>query len=147
MMTSMFYYYELRESDGNDCTVYDIVIEAGDRDAADTQIAEHFDAEAKAKNWDADGSLGGYMFPCDCEQPTVPEEEIPCPDCAMLNIDGVPCHETGCPQDARIRRAQRAADRFECDGHGGLSLSDATEHASEEEALEECSMFHTRYEL
>jgi hypothetical protein len=139
-----YYYYEIRESDGNDCRVYDCIVEAENKEQADQEVSSHFEAEAKANDWESDGDFG-YFFPCDCEVPEMPEEEIPCPDCEMVAINGVPCHETGCPQEARLKRIQRQIDNFECQGHGGLTVSDAQEFDTEDEAEAECASYHSRY--
>ena len=142
----MFYLYVLTETDGNDATKYDIVVEAPTKQLADEQISTHFDALAKEKEWDIDGN-GGYFFPCDCEIPEMPEDEFPCPQCEAIAIDGVNCHETGCPIEHQRIRLQRAIDFFECPGHGGIDISEPEEFATEEEAEDECASYHTRYEV
>lgn len=60
------YIVEIRESDGNDCTVYDCIVEAESHDDALNKIYEHFDARAEREGWESDGGEGWY-FPCDCD--------------------------------------------------------------------------------
>lgn len=116
------YIFELRESDGNDCTVYDAIVEADSSKQALALLADDLDSRAKAKDWESDGNYG-YFFPCDCEQPGEPLDELPCDSCATLRINGVVTHETGCPRWAEYKRALRQFESFECPGHGGLTVA------------------------
>jgi hypothetical protein len=142
----MFYVYEIRETDGNDARVYNCVIEGETKEKAGETLSSYFQKEASEKGWDHDGNFCGYFFPCDCEVPEMPEEVIPCPQCSMLSINGIPCHERGCPIDRERARVQKAIDRFECLGHGGLTVSESPEeYASEEEAVESIPSYHSRY--
>lgn len=145
----MWYYIEIRESDGNDCTVYDAVIEANNRDDADYIVSRHFDALAEEKNWDSDGD-SGYYFPCDCEAPEEPTDDpAECDQCNVMRINGVLCHETGCPTFAKYKRDRRAYELFEdrdC-SHGGLTISEPEEFETEDQAEERCCDYHSTYEI
>lgn len=37
--------------------------------------------------------------------------QVRCSQCAALVINGVPCHEAGCPNQRRARRLQEQEDR------------------------------------
>ena len=60
------YIVEIRESDGNDCTVYDCIVEAESHEDAFNKVYDHFSARAAAEGWESDGGEGWY-FPCDCD--------------------------------------------------------------------------------
>ncbi len=147
----MFTLYEIRETDGNDCTVFDCIVEGKDREDCDEQLGEHFDGLAKKHNWESDGGWG-YYFPCDCESPDEPfDDPAECDQCEVLAINGVNCHETGCHTYAKYKRELKAFEHFEdreCE-HGGLTVDDfnAKEFDTEDEAEEACSWFHSRYEI
>lgn len=87
----MFYLAEIRESDGNDCTVYDAIVEADSQEAASDKL--HKEIEAAWANLESDGGFG-YFFPCDC-----PESEDGYSDCSHGGIlapepEGYEAYET-----------------------------------------------------
>ena len=57
------YIAEVRDSDGNDCTVFDALIVADSREAASEQLWRHL--ETAYPNDESDGGFGTY-HPCDC---------------------------------------------------------------------------------
>lgn len=59
------YIVEIRESDGNDCTVYDCIVDAHSEQDAFDRVYAHFDERAEHEDWENDGGEGWY-FPCDC---------------------------------------------------------------------------------
>ena len=61
-MTSVFL-FEVRDSDGNDCTVYDVIVTASTRDEASKKLWVHL-----AEMYPDDESDGGYgtFHACDC---------------------------------------------------------------------------------
>lgn len=145
-----FYLFEIRESDGNDCSVFDCIVPAEDQDKAEELVGEHLDAMAKQKGWESDGNFGGYYFPCDCTPPEEPiDNPAECDQCEVLRINGVLCHETGCPTFARYKRELSEFERFEdreC-SHGGLNVQCVSEHETEELAENATSRWHSRYEI
>jgi hypothetical protein len=148
----MYTLYEIRETDSNDCTVFDCIVEGNDREDCDAQIAEHFDALAERGNWESDGNFCSYYFPCNCESPDEPETPaIPCDSCQVVSIIGVACHETGCPAESRYRRELRAYERWEdrdC-SHGGLTVDgfNAQEFETEDDAENARSRYHSLYTI
>lgn len=85
------YLATLRDSDGNDCTVYTLIIEASDRQGASDKAWKWIDAE-----WPDDEGDGGYgtFHPCDCvcdHQSLTPEEGGICDRC----LDGWECSHGG----------------------------------------------------
>lgn len=60
------------ESDGNDCTVYDSVVEAADQDQALDTLAGSLEARMRENGtaWQEDGNVLGYYFDCseDCSE-------------------------------------------------------------------------------
>lgn len=89
-----FYLYEIRDSDGNDCIVYDCIVEAADLDSAEDRIFEHFDAFTTL---DTDGDRG-YYRECDC---AIPPTEIDTWECSHggISISAPEVYET---EDAAI---------------------------------------------
>jgi len=139
------YLFELRESDGNNCTVYDCIIEAESAQEALEELSADLDSRAKRGGWESDGFCG-YYFPCDCQNEEPEAPPVPCDSCAMLSINGVACHEAGCPREARYRREMRAYDRFDCPGHGGLTVSEEPEEYPDYETAEkELRPYHSLY--
>ena len=65
----MFYLFEIRDTDGNDCTVYDCIIEADSIALATELIHAHFEAFTSLES---DGN-SGYYRQCDCEVPEPPD--------------------------------------------------------------------------
>ena len=60
---SSFWVVELRDSDGNDCAVYSIIVKGSDCEGAMTEVWDYIDA-----NWsddEPDGDSGTY-HPCYC---------------------------------------------------------------------------------
>ncbi len=100
----MFYYFEIRDTDGNNCRVYDCVVEAENEDKAYDEVQASI--KAAYPNDDEDGSGGTYHV-CDCEEPEEPE----------------------------------------CEGHGGITVSDAQEFATEDEAEAECASYHSTWHI
>ena len=47
---------------------------------------------------------------------------IRCSQCQAAAINGVFCHETGCPKESAYLCALRVYERFECSGHGGITV-------------------------
>lgn len=143
-----FFVYTIDDSDGNDNTVYESVIEADSKDAADEIISAHFESEAKSKDWESDGD-GGYYYPCDCEQPSEPEYPVTCDQCEVLVINGHVTHEHGCPVWNRFKRELRAAEMFECPGHGGLTIhfDGVPQFEDEDEAHDSIASYHSEYAI
>jgi hypothetical protein len=61
------YIVEMRDSDGNDCTVYDVILIAESAEAAEALVLTHFDKQAESRGWESDGDRGWY-YPCDCAE-------------------------------------------------------------------------------
>jgi len=149
-VATKYFLYEIRETDSNDCAVYDCIVTAATEDEANEQVGEHFAAMAKAKGWESDGNFCSYYFPCDCEQPEGPfDDPSECDQCEVLSINGVACHETECPTYRRYKRDLKAYERWEdreC-SHGGLTVGDPQQFDTEEEAFNAHSRFHSMYEI
>ena len=142
------YLFEIRESDGNDCTVYDCIIMADNAEDAKDELATNLEAKAKQGNWESDGNFGGYYLPCDCENEEPEELTFPCDQCASVAINGLNCHETGCPKDAEYRRELKVYERFECQGHGGLMVSEEPEEYPDYETADRArSRYHSLYTI
>ncbi len=140
----MFYYFEIRDTDGNHCRVYDCVVEAENEDEAYDKVQTSI---WLAYPRDEDNDDGGTFHVCDC-QPEEPEDNAAdCDQCDALNINGVNCHESGCPTYAKYLRAKRAFDNFECQGHGGITVSDPDEYETEDEALSVCQQYHSTWHI
>lgn len=62
--TTMFYVFEVRDSDGNDCTVFDALVEAKTFELASSRLWRHL-----AECYPDDESDGGYgtFHACDCK--------------------------------------------------------------------------------
>ena len=58
------------ESDGNDCTVYDTVVEAPDEDTALSLLGNAMETRmtANGTGFQKDGNHLGYYFDCDCDE-------------------------------------------------------------------------------
>lgn len=66
----MFHLIVWDESDGNDCTVFDTVVEAPTADDACSQLADALE-KAMTENgtgYQEDGNMLGYYFDCDCDE-------------------------------------------------------------------------------
>lgn len=61
----MIWTVEVRDSDGNDCTVYDVRVEADNAEAARNAAFDWVLSESP-KGTEADGDWGAY-YPCDCQ--------------------------------------------------------------------------------
>ncbi len=141
----MFYYFEIRDTDGNDCRVYDCVVEAENEDKANDEVQASIMAAYPNDEEDGDG---GTYHTCDCEQPEEPEDNAAdCDQCEVIAINGVNCHETGCPTYAKYLRAKKAFDNFECQGHGGITVSDAQEFETEEQAVDAGARYHSTWNI
>ncbi len=144
-----YFLFEIRESDGNDCRVYDCIVEAGSQDEATDKLFVDLDAKAAKGNWESDGDMG-YYFPCTCEvldEPT--DDPSECEQCEVLSINGTACHEAGCPTYAQYERDLKAFERWDdrmCE-HGGLNVTFESEHATEDDAENACARYHSRYEI
>ena len=115
----MFYLLELRDSDGNDCTVYDIIVEAADQDSAlDRAWSEIM------KDYPDDEEDGGYgtFHPCDCE--------------CEHGVNPYQCEQ------------ECDGDQWEC-SHGGLLLNDHNVKSFETyaEALAAHARYHCLIDL
>ena len=150
MSETKYFLYEIRESDGNDCSVFDCIVDAESREKADEKIGKHFDGLATKNDWqDNDG--WDYMFPCTCEATEEPEFPMECDDCQMLSINGTATHEIGCSTFAQYKRDLKEFDSFEdreCE-HGGLTIDDyhVQEFDTEDEAENACARVHQRYTI
>lgn len=71
----MFWTVEIRDSDGNDCTVYDWIIEADSGWWARDKAFE--EAQRRVPDAEHDGDSGAY-YPCDCEIPEGEEDSWEC---------------------------------------------------------------------
>lgn len=100
-----YYLITWDESDGNDCTVFDTIVQAESKDAALDLLGDAIEARLtkNGTSWEDDGNQIGYMFNC----------------------------AEDCPED--------------CDGHGGTSLREVEEYATETEANAARSKYHTEY--
>lgn len=117
-----FYIAEVRDSDGNDCTVYDALIAAESRDAASDKLWKYL--EAAYPEDESDGGFGTY-HPCDCV----------CDHNASPWDDDAKGHETG-----------RCGDQgWEC-SHGGL-LTDEPETFAEYDTKVEARAEHAPYHI
>lgn len=58
-----YYMFEVRDSDGNDCTVYDVIVAAESREAASDTLWAH--AAKMYPHDESDGGFGTYHA-CDC---------------------------------------------------------------------------------
>ena len=67
------------ETDGNDCTVYDTVVEAETEDEAFGKVADSLEKTltADGRGFEDDGDCGFY-FDCDCEIPEGDENTWEC---------------------------------------------------------------------
>ena len=141
----MFYLYQIRDTDGNDCTVFDCVVEADSAESADSQVFNHFDSFGSLES---DGDRG-YFRVCACEVLEVEDldDSDGCDSCEMLSINGTACHESGCPAYSAWKRAVARAQNFECYGHGGVMISEPTEFQSEEDADAARSRYHSNYSI
>ena len=74
------YLIEVRDSDGNDCTVYDALVTAPTRDAASAKLW------ARLEEWyptdEGDGGFGTYHT-CDCRCEHSTRDEALCDGCAQ----------------------------------------------------------------
>jgi hypothetical protein len=113
-----YYLIELRDSDGNDCSVYDLLIEATDQDSAlakaDAFIEEEYPDD------ESDGN-GGTFHPCECAAWCAKDHSIAkanrCPAHGGTDETG----ETDDDEESDCKTAER------CEGHGGLLLADEPE--------------------
>lgn len=66
----MFYLIVWQESDGNDCTVYDSIVEETSEDAALSTLADAIEETLTANEtgFQEDGNHLGYYFDCDCPE-------------------------------------------------------------------------------
>lgn len=107
-----YFLIEVRDSDGNDCTVYDAIVQAPDKAAASTRLW------AELGSWypddEDDGGYGTYhACTCECEHGCSPWD------------DDAPGHKAG-----------RCGDTgWEC-SHGGLLTDEDSDGAPREYATE-----------
>ena len=116
----MFYIVEVQDSDGNDCTVYDALVQAPNRETAVERVFTEW-VEVEYPFDEEDGGYGTY-HPCDCRCGHYKALE----DC-----------EAGC------------SDSWEC-SHGGLLVSEpeeAKEYPTEEEARACLVPYHSLIDL
>jgi hypothetical protein len=70
-----------------------------------TQSEEHDEDHNHEGSWRVDAKLADFVGEVADEiesEEELPGQRVSCPDCQMLSIQGVPCHEQGCPnQGAR----------------------------------------------
>ena len=92
----MYYLVTFDETDGNDCTVYDTIIEAPSQKAALNTLSKHIEADLKGE-WTDDGSEFGYYFDCNSD---CPED---CEGHGGIGLREVEAHAT--EKDAQAARA------------------------------------------
>ena len=78
-MANKFFLIELRDSDGNDCTVYDVLIEAKDDEEAYAILDKYIEEEYPGD--ESDGSFGTF-HPCVCECEHGTKSEPLCEECS-----------------------------------------------------------------
>lgn len=112
----MLFLFELRDSDGNDCTVYDFIVEADSLSEAIERAGEAFDE--LYPNSEPDGGFGSY-HPCACE------------------------HDAGC---SLRHGGNCECDGMDCPGHGGATFNGdddtAKGYPTLEDCMVDCSRFH-----
>lgn len=114
------YMFELRDSDGNDCTVYDVIVEAAFKDEAVGKVFAWIQTEYPGD--EEDGDFGTY-HPCDCE-----------------------CDHGVAPHDCE----QGCGDSWECSHGGLLVSEDADEYptlAAARDAHKRDRYYHSLIEL
>jgi hypothetical protein len=81
----MWYIVESRESDGNDCSVTDHIVEADDAEAAVNKVCDELERRATERGigMESDGGFG-YYFECDCD---IPEGEEDSWECSHGGVD------------------------------------------------------------
>lgn len=123
--------FEVRDSDGNDCTVYDVVVNARTLERASAALWAHL-----KRCYPDDETDGGYgtFHPCNCHEYV---------SCEHQSIGF--CEKPKC---------QRAEERFECQGHGGLLTNEdcdgeygPRQFPNFERASEECRVYHCKVYL
>jgi hypothetical protein len=82
----MFWLFEIRESDGNDCNVFDAIVSADSRKEASVKLWKHL-----ASAYPGDESDGGYgtFHPCTCEIPEGEEDRWECSHGGLLTNEDV----------------------------------------------------------
>lgn len=108
-----YFWFRLDDSDGNDNSVYDLIVEARKYTQAVDRVSEFLDRFVERSGHESDGMWGTYA-PCNCH-------------CDHQSIGF--CDEAKC---------QRAADRLDC-SHGGVTIDvenpdTRTKHATHEDA-------------
>lgn len=127
-----FYVAEVRDSDGNDCTVFDAVIAARDREHAVERLWDHL--ESRYPDDESDGGYGSY-HPCSCAE-WCKQDGGSTNDCAAHTPDGDP--------DADCKTAEG------CDGHGGITTPEPDQYQefeTEAEARAAMSRYHSQIDL
>jgi hypothetical protein len=81
----MWYIVESRESDGNDCSVTDHIVEADDAKAAVNKVCNELERRATERGIGMESGGGfGYYFECDCD---IPEGEEDSWECSHGGVD------------------------------------------------------------
>jgi len=64
------YLITFHETDGNDCRVYDAIVQAMNRDAAFAILAKSIEEKLEGQDYEDDGSELGYYYHCgdDCPE-------------------------------------------------------------------------------
>jgi hypothetical protein len=124
----MFYLFEVRDSDGNDCSVFDVIVEAETKETASAQLWKHL--EEQYPDDEGDGGFGTFHA-CDCA-----------------------CdHFVGNGQTPVVGICDDCADGWEC-SHGGLTTNEDAagqygpqEFATYNEALAAHARYHSLIDL
>ena len=73
-----YWVVECRDSDGNDCTVLDFIVQAEDADKALSKVMD--ECMNRVPTADEDGGWGAF-YACDCDLPT-DQDELDCWECS-----------------------------------------------------------------
>jgi hypothetical protein len=117
------YFFEVRDSDGNDCTVFDALVTARDREQASAKLWEYLHAEYPGT--EDDGGYGTF-HPCDCVCEDHGREIAYCDECQ----EGWECSHGG------------LLTNEDCDGPYGVQ-----EYATVEEAMGARARYHSLIDL
>jgi len=103
----MYYTIVWHESDGNDCTVYDTIVERNDKEGAELALDATLEKHLKGNDQSAesDGNLLGFYFDCDCE-------ENPDADPETCDGHGGTCHRETMGPFPTYRDAEKACSNF-----------------------------------